>query len=242
MRVLSLWILVFLSWSVTAQEKRMPQPPDYKSIEKITKDNASDLYYPTLLKRYLNDDTTLTAKDYHYIYYGYFFNEAYNAIGDVSSFRDSIKVLNNKKVWLAEDKKSYLKYNLELLKGSPLQPSLLIGVYAAYKELNDEQHAELYRQKCRAILETILATGDGLTCGTGYHVLTVSDEYSILRYLGYKFGESQSLTADECDYLKLQDNDDHIKGLYFDVKQLFKGYYKMFEGSDMGKDNKAKKK
>lgn len=242
MRVLSLWILLFLVSSATAQEKQMPEVPDYKKIEKTIKDKESPWYYPKLMKRYQSNDTTLTAKDYHYLYYGYFFNDSYSAMGSASSYSDSIRALNNKKVWLDEDKKNYLKFGKEMLKESPFQVGLLIRVGSAYRVLKDEANAALYRKKCIAVLETIRATGDGLKCETGYHVLNVPDEYELLQYLGYESGESQSLTPDQCDYLKLKDNDDHLKGLYFDVKQLFKGYSKMFDGIELETGGKKKKK
>ena len=112
----------------------------------------------------------------------------------------------------------------------------------AFKELNMDDQAEIYRIKSKALLETILATGDGRTCATGYHVINVADEYNILYYLGYKYGGSQSLTPDQCDYLKLRENEEHIEGLYFDVKEIFKNYNLMFEESDKNHDKNSEKK
>ncbi len=232
MRVLSLCVLLFFAIPVVAQNKQTPQPPDYKKIAQTIKDESSPWFYPKLYKRYQDDDTTLSLKDYHFLYYGYFFNKNYSAMGHISVYMDSLKEVGNKKIWLTEDKQNYLKYNLEILKDNPFQPSVLMRVYGAYRQLHDVAHADVYLKKYRKLSDAILATGDGLTCETAYHVLNVSDEYSVLMYLGYKFGDGQSLTPDECDYLKIQKNDDNLKGVYFDVKQLFKGYSDMLNAGD----------
>lgn len=230
-------MLLVISFSLSAQEMNTKQAPDYKKIKKEITDKSSKFYYSKILKRFTENDTSLRAKDYHYIYYGYFFNDNYNAMGNLSAYTDSLNVLTNKKVWLIDDKRNYLKYNLELLRSNPLELDILMHVFMAYKELKMDDEAELFRIKIKAILETILATGDGQSCATGYHVLKVSDEYNILSYLGFKYGGSQSLTPDQCDYLKLRENEEHMEGLYFDVKEIFKNYYKMFEESEK-KSNK----
>jgi len=73
-------------------------------------------------------------------------------------------------------------------------------------------------------VQVILASGDGMSETTAFHVLNVSHEYDILNILGYEFSGNQKLTEGKCDYLSLKDNNDQVHGLYFDVKQIFKGY------------------
>lgn len=48
-------------------------PPDYKAIEAAVKDKNSAYYYPPLYQRFIANDTTLTADEYKYVYFGNFF-------------------------------------------------------------------------------------------------------------------------------------------------------------------------
>ena len=62
-RLLILWLLLPL-----LSAAKVPVESDIKArIE----DPASGQYYPNLRLRYEQADSTLTADDYHYLYYGY---------------------------------------------------------------------------------------------------------------------------------------------------------------------------
>lgn len=62
-RLLILWLLLPL-----LSTAKVPVESDIKArIE----DPASEQYYPNLRLRYEQADSTLTADDYHYLYYGY---------------------------------------------------------------------------------------------------------------------------------------------------------------------------
>ena len=108
-----------------------------------------------------------------------------------------------------------------------------------YRDLNIIDTSNLYRFKLIMVAKTLISTGDGKTDTTGIHVNTIGDEYTLINLLGYDFDGKQSLTSNQCDYLTIKQNDDGIEGMYFDVKQIFKGYYKMF---DIGKKKKKHRK
>lgn len=73
-----LFILLFLTLSVSANAQKTEfTKPDYQQIKKDIEDASSPLYYPTLLSRLASYDTTLTTKEYTWLYYGYFFHKDY---------------------------------------------------------------------------------------------------------------------------------------------------------------------
>ena len=112
-----------------------------------------------------------------------------------------------------------------------------------YSVLGDSVAAKPYIFKVRQLLRTITSTGDGLTCNTAYHVTAISHEYFVLSVFGFQ-SSGQTLTQDQCDYHKLADNQEGLEGLYFDVKQLFMGYSRMFKDvkPTVPQNKKAKKK
>ena len=54
--------------------------PDENDLLDRTLDSSSPFYYPNLMMRYNAGDSTLTAEDYHYLYYGYAYQEAYKPL------------------------------------------------------------------------------------------------------------------------------------------------------------------
>ena len=71
-RLLILWLLLPL-----LSTAKVPVESDIKArIE----DPASEQYYPNLRLRYEQSDSTLTADDYHYLYYGYAYQPQYRPL------------------------------------------------------------------------------------------------------------------------------------------------------------------
>ena len=52
--------------------------PDLEAIRTATIDETSQYYYPTLLKKFMANDTTMDDVDFQYFYYGAFFQEDYD--------------------------------------------------------------------------------------------------------------------------------------------------------------------
>jgi len=198
--------------------------PDYQEIEKLTADKGSAFYYDNIFKRYEANDTTLTLRDYRMLYYGYFFQPQYTPFYR-SAETDSIKTLLGSKDELTKDDwKQIIRLGKVNIAQNPFDLKGLNVVWIAYRQSGDTATANLYFDKLKKLVQTILATGDGKSEKTAFHVLNVSHEYDIVSILGYEFAGNQKLTDAKCDFLSLKDNDDRVTGLYFDVKQIFKGY------------------
>ena len=76
----------------------------------------------------------------------------------------------------------------------------------------------------------ILSSGDGKTCETGFHVISVAHEYVFLNYFQFSM-TSQSLTGN-CDYLELQKDNRDIKGIYFDIEKMLNLQSLKFKGNE----------
>ena len=70
---------------LTAALLLLPRPaaaaaPDEDDIIDRTMDASSPYYYTSLMMRYNAGDETLTDEDYHYLYYGYAYQEEYKPL------------------------------------------------------------------------------------------------------------------------------------------------------------------
>lgn len=224
-RLVVILALILTSFTSFSQDQGHTVP-DYKEIETLTKDKGSAFYYDELFKRYAAHDTFLTLRDYRLLYYGYFFQENYTPFYSTPE-ADSIRVvLGDKEKLTDEEWKEVLRMGAVNLEKNPFDLKGLNIVWVAHRHTGDSATARLYFDKLKKLVQTILSTGDGMSESTAFHVLNVSHEYDIINILGYEYGGNQNLTEGKCDYLSLKTNEDNLKGLYFDVNQIFQGYRK----------------
>lgn len=213
-----LMFIVFFSQSVLAQND-VAKAPDYKVIEKAIKKRNSPFYYPRLFKRYLKGDSTLSKTDARYLYYGYLFNKNFK-LYDNSGHNDSLRAIFRQDTLTLADYARISQIEQKILEDFPFNPGDLNILSNCYVKLGETASAKVEKRKLNLIINAILSSGDGLTDTTGWHVIKVSHEYDILDALGFTFGGEQSLTGNNCDYLKVTNNKYGVKGVYFDVKQL----------------------
>ncbi|MCB0820438.1 MAG: DUF4919 domain-containing protein [Bacteroidetes bacterium] len=193
--------------------------PDYKLIEKNIKRKNSGFYYPELIARFNEGDTTLNLHEKVHLYFGFVFQEHYRPYSE-----SSVKTLMNN----IPEKDIHQKASLEkivfrtdsILNENPFNLNALDYALFALDELHDYSKFNKRLFQARSILEAILHTGDGLSIKTCYYVISPSHEYHVLGYLGYRFGGVQSLIGN-CDRLSVESNADGIEGLYFDVTPCF---------------------
>lgn len=227
--------ILTLTTTVSYAQDKGFEKPDYKNIERVTKDKNSGFYYPKLFKRFQANDTTLTVEQYRMLYYGYFFQEGYSSFGSMSVFNDSLKALFNKDSLSVNDRRNIIRYTNEDLKTDPFSLRDMYRLYRFYHILGDDAKSDLCVNKLEMLSKAIASTGDARSDTTGLHVLSVEDEYTIVSMLGYEFGGTQKLTENQCDYLTLRKNDDGIDGLYFDVKQIFVQEHNALKGDGKNK-------
>ncbi len=99
--------------------------------------------------------------------------------------------------------------------------------------LGETGRAEFHAWVLDGLIDAILASGDGLTQATAYHVLTVSEEYVVLDVLGLR-SEQQSLQhADDgtsYDVFNVKDkNSGEKREIYFDITPMMAALDKMFD-------------
>lgn len=215
-KTLVLILLTTIFTAVKSQEKTF-QAPDYKKIKTEIQDSSSIYYYPGLISRLVAYDTTLTVTDYRHLYYGYVFQKEYQPYWRSPDEEKLVKFYRSANI----DKKDYDKI-IELASHSvsefPFDLRQLNFMGYIYHLKGDEEMAKKVSRRFQGIFGAIMSSGDGKTCETGYHVISVSHEYVFLNLFQFN-RTSQSLIGD-CDYLSFEKNSRNIDGVYFNIKKL----------------------
>ena len=156
-RLLILWLLLPL-----LSAAKVPVESDIKArIE----DPASEQYYPNLRLRYEQADSTLTADDYHYLYYGYAYQPQYRPLETnpaLDRFYETLARLNVNAP-ADTDLLAVIEAGTEALEADPFSPQVLNFLSFAHAQRGDTAQAAAYRDKMNLVLATIESSGDGLT-------------------------------------------------------------------------------
>lgn len=211
-------IFLLALFGLQGQEQEF-QSPDYAEIEKVTKDKDSEYYYPQLMARFNNADTTLTIEHLRALYYGSMFQKGYSPYG-MSPNRNELNAILSKDTMDKADYAKALEYVNGILEESPFNIRDLYLLVTLQHDLGDTTAARQTYIKRSMVIDAIVSTGNGLEEETAWHVVSVSHEYDLLRVFGFTFGGTQSLTNNCRDHLEVEENEYDIKGLYFNVCQL----------------------
>jgi len=194
-----------------------------EQIEEIIKDSTSNRYYPTLMKRFNDFDSTLRADDYILIYYGFGYQENYNGYRkDPTSIYNQL--FDNKEYELILTKcDSVLKeipvcISSNLYKGKVLK--ILYPETVEYKK---------YMERSFSLMDVLFNSGDGKTINTAYKILFLSDEKRIMfGYLELQ-GYTKQALIDHYDELTVKKSKKFDKKkIYFDVYLPLMGNIKLF--------------
>jgi len=218
-------ILLSLPFQTVAQDWEY-EPPSYQKIEKSISKKKSAYYYPSLMSRYMAGDTTMGLEEKRHLYYGYSFHEDYSPYGS-PAYSDSLQSIfqgSREEV----DNQLMLRYCDSILAEDPFHMNALnYSLYAA-DEIGDTLKFNLRLFQSQCVFEALISSGHGTSKADAFYVITTSDEYALLNYLGFEFGGQQSL-IEHYDYLNVAENDAGIEGLYFDITPCLDNLSGMFK-------------
>jgi hypothetical protein len=209
MKTLLTLSLLIIAISGFAQEKPVPIPINYDSVEAAITNTEKDTYYPRLLQRFNQFDTSLTVNDYRLLYYGFAFNAGYAPYQDngTSEIMPLVKERKYDKALEVCDK---------VLSTNPV--SITTNSYKSFVLMNmaENDSSRRYAIRVRKLLNAILSSGDGLTCETAFKVIYVSDEYSLLRDV-FDAEPQGRRTTPPCDRFNIDKTKTYpSKTIYFD--------------------------
>lgn len=202
------------------------------SVKTAISDPAQTSFYPKLLERFQNFDTSLTLNDHRLLYYGFVFQPEYSAYGDIKT----------KEIQAAITERDYGKAIITIdtvLKTVPISLKANYQKAVALYLFDSTSLAYLrYAKRYASLLAAILSTGDGMTCPTSFKTIFVADEYEVMyRHFMIQQFLGQGLNF-PCDKMRVGPNE-YFKGseMYFDISEAFNQLDNLF-----GEPKKKKKK
>lgn len=214
-------------------------PPDYERLSKLVSDPQGPYYYPDLVRRFAQADTTLTLEQLHCLYYGYVFQKDYDPYIHLDEVDAALKIMDKEKVSKKNFKKA-LKLLDEAVEKAPTH--LCIYMYRHYA------NAQLYGEHSKAanddvfryvaLISVIDASGDGASYESAFHVAIVRHSYDLMNYYGFR-NTSQSLQFNDgqsFDVFSLEENESELEELYVNIDRCFSHLQKRLF-SDKGSDN-----
>jgi len=99
-----------------------------------------------------------------------------------------------------------------------------------YGILGDTLNQKKYHDIEFGLLNSIINSGDGKSCETGWHVTQIEEEYFILNMMGAQL-QSQSIShsrKNACDNMVVKMEDGQINTYFFEANKVFEMESKMF--------------
>jgi hypothetical protein len=203
------------------------EKPDYKKIEQNIKKNQSNLFYETLMNRFLQADSTMTLEEKRHLYYGYTFDEKYSPYSH-SDYGDSLRVVLQKEKLDSLDLINVVDFTDKMLLDNPFDLSAINYQLYSLEQMGNKKTFEKKVTQLKTIVDALISSGNGESKKNAFYVIYTSHEYDLLNILGFQFGGSQSL-IEHYDYLTLAENEAKLEGLFFDVSPCLNSMSKMFK-------------
>ena len=158
---------------------------------------------------------------------------SYAASADYHPYDTETKGIKDAVAELIE-KKDYAKAIAEAAKGlakNKYDIDLLVYQAVAYREAGDTAKADKVRQRWISLVDSIMLSGDGRSFGTAFQVISVDEEYSMLRVLGLHPANQSLVHHDGSDFdvFEIRDaNADEPHTVYFNVDLPLKWLNRQF--------------
>ena len=198
--------------------------PNEDDIIHQTLSTSSPYYYTNLMLKYLNGTTPLTDLEYHYLYYGFIYQEDYRPFTENTALDRMLLIISgiNPDQPTVMQLEALIENGIAALEVDPFNPKVLNIMAYAYGALGDTQREQLYYNHLNGILSTIERSGTGLKEGDRWHVLMFSHAYDLLASKGYAYSENRIVSRDAMFVPIAQRPKERIKGFYFDYSRIYR--------------------
>ncbi|MBF9140993.1 DUF4919 domain-containing protein [Hymenobacter properus] len=194
---------------------------DFDEIKRETTNPGSPYYFPKQLTRLQASDSTLQAKDYHYLYYGQIFQPSYNPEAAAEASEAFTKA------FAAKQYREALALGAKDLRAHPFNLRLTTEMIVCASQASGRRLAQRYANRYFGLLRALRSSGDGHSPATAFVVPTVDDEYTLMGYYNLDFSEQSRTGTTDVFTLKPMaeasagDAQQHFNGnrIYFNVSQ-----------------------
>lgn len=200
--------------------------PDEDDIVDRTMDASSPYYYTGLMMRYNAGDETLTDTDYHYLYYGYAYQDGYKPL-QTDPDLDKLLLLASgldPDQPAVETLEAIVAAGEASLRRDPFSPKVLNLMAFAYGALGNKAQEKAYFNRMNGVLRTINQSGDGLTQKSPRHILMFDHALDVLTAEGLSYDKSRIISR-TVEFVPLTTpyvvEGKKRKGFYFDFGRVY---------------------
>ncbi len=214
-------LFLLLTLSATAKA------PNEEDILDKTMHAASPFNYAALTMRFNNGDTTLTDDDFHYLYYGYAYQDAYKPFESNPALEKLLLLASgiNPEKPDPDLLRQILLTAGEARKKDPFSPKILNLMAFAYGALGDKAKERIYHHQMNGIIRAILDSGDGFTQSTPRHILMFDHALDVLAAEGLSCGKARVISRN-VEFIPLTVPyvvaGKKRKGFYFDFSRIYR--------------------
>lgn len=221
-KIVILFAALIVSVAAFSQEKTYTAP-DFKKIKKAVKSKKSEMYYPKLVQRFIDVDSTMTYEQVYNLYYGAVTQSLYDPYGYFDADKQLDELFEGRD-WTKSDLEKGLNIVNKQLEKSPASLYFTLYKFRIYQKLYGEESEEANRvsNQLGDVLTAILSTGNGLSMKTATYVLYICDEYAIMNLVGVKRTEQELVHEGKrsFDVLTIDENEYGLEKLYYDVSVM----------------------
>ena len=231
-KIVLFFVAVLISVAAFAQEESSFYYPDFKRLKKAVKSKKSDVYFPKLVERFIEVDTTMTWEHVFCLYYGAVTRSNFDPYGYFES-QKNLDDLFAEQDWSKSDLEKGVQMVDKQLEKSPASLFFTLYKYRIYQRLYGVESEEVAKvaSLVNKVLKVIFLTGNGRSMETACYVPYICDEYDILNIFGLRRTE-QALVHEgkhSYDVLTLEENEYEIEKFYFDVTVMMDYMGKSFK-------------
>ncbi len=207
-----------------AQPNVLPTPvytvPNNEAIFLETNDPDSPDFYPKLLGRYMEGDTTLTRAQIFKLYYGYINQPTYKPLDWDPNADAVLAVFDLHPEPNAIQSLDIIQYGIKAMARDPFSPSNLNFLTYAYQTIGDTATALINRWRMDRVIETIKSTGSGQRPSSPWHIIFFTHATDILGSMGL-MATKPILISTSVQYLPYRTEDGKSRGYYFDYSRVY---------------------
>lgn len=201
-------------------------PVEQDIIDRIT-DQRSPYYYMKLMMRYTNGALDLTDDDYHYLYYGFAYQDAYKPLDtnvDKEEMLSLMKGMDPDNVERERLEQLLIRANAARMR-DPFSPQILNVLTFVHQKLGNDGEAQRWATHLNGVIRTILSSGDGLTIKSPRHILMFDHALDVMAAEGLAAGDARvvSRTVEFVPLMSTQVIEGKKrKGLYFNFERIYR--------------------
>ena len=219
---------IVVSAELTAQptELSTPMPPDDEHILAMTLNPDSPYYYPQLMMRYRDGDTTLTETDYYYLYYGYALTDDYQPLLPIPEEQQVLEAFQHAYADpSAENTSELMRHAENVMQKDPFSLSNINFMIFASGISGDTINERINYDRLTKLAAAISRSGTGTTESSPIYILRFSHANDLLGTMGLDIVK-RLVVSRTTEYVSVADPDGHRsnKGYYFDYSRIYSGH------------------